>query len=859
MRRLRDHLHLSTPESIALLYLLLSGLWILFSDYLVLSLFATPETLTELQTVKGLSFVAATALLLYVLIRNSVQQLRSKEEQERTIRKALEERAATLDAVINSIPDAVFIGSEAGIDTMNTAARAMVGEMPEASIANIGAQMSVRDPDTGKQMAPEAYPFARALRGTSSHRELLVDGENEGTSRFVRASAAPIRKDGDIIGAVSVVTDITERKQREMALRQSQRNLAKAQRIAHVGSWSIDVEHGTLLGSDELYRIFGVTEAEFGGTIADFLALVHPEDRERVREAQRQALRDGFFRIQHRMLHPDGTVRVVQERGEVRFDEAGRAVSAVGTAQDITERKALEDALRTSEKQYRMLFFSNPLPMWIYDLETLQILEVNTAAVEQYGYTREAFLSKTLYDLRPASEHERFRKHVRAQRPELQYSGTWVHQRKDESLLEVEIVSHTLSFQGRDAVLVLGRDVTERNRIARENLQYNQELQTLLTVSRQLVSELDLPTLLDLVTEATVETLTQGEAASLWLYDETIDRFAVQAYSRHDRAAFDGLAVPADRALPDTEGPYVVEDAQNDPYFERLRQDHPTIQSLHHLQSSILVPLQIEARTIGFLTVDNFSQTSAFTAKDARLLQALAAQTTIAIQNSRLFRKLRVMSIRLLKVQETERRRIAQELHDEVGGMLTSLVLSLQMNPATSPEARAALDESQELVSTLMNQVRQLSLDLRPSTLDDLGLQPALEEYIRKYEARTQIDVTFQSNLTQHQRLAPSVETAAYRIVQEALTNVARHAETDEAKVCIRLSDETLQVVVQDEGRGVHPDEIADDSMGLSGMRERATLIGGHLSLDSALGVGTTLTASLPLEASVLPFDLFPS
>ncbi|NBC18629.1 MAG: PAS domain S-box protein [Bacteroidetes bacterium] len=731
MDRLQEHLRVSTPESIALLYLVLAYLWILFSDQLLLSLFATPETLTEMQTVKGLFYVTATGVLLYLLIRNSVRKLQAKEAEERAVRKQLEERAATLNAVIDSIPDAVFIGTEGGLDQMNDAARALIGDAAEDAVEHIGTTLNVRHPETSDPIPAAEYPFVRALHGTASTRELLVDAPPDAADRYVRASAAPIRKNGDVIGAVSIISDITERKQ-------------------------------------------------------------------------------------------------------------------------------LEYALRASEEQYRTLFFNNPAPMWIYDRTTCRILEVNQAALEQYGYPREDFLELTLFDLRPPDEHDRLAHHLDQDRPDLQYSGPWVHQRKDNSLLEVEVISHTLAFEDREAVLVLARDVTERNRMARQNKRYNQELKTLLAVSRRLARELDLPALLDLVAKATVETVTEAEAASLWLYDAAQRHFEATAYHGHDEH-LSGLTVTAQTSLLgavfDRAAPYVVEDVRSDPHFEDLLPEHPD-SSLHRIRSVALVPLQIEDEIIGILGADSFSRTHAFGEKDVRLLESLAALASIAIQNSRLFRELRVMSMRLLDVQETERRRIAQELHDEVGGLLTSLVLSLQMTPTPTPELERALAESQELVTSLMNQVRQLSLDLRPSTLDDLGLQPALEEYIRRYEGRTQITLHFDVDLDAGKRLNAAVETTAYRIVQEALTNVARHAEAAEATVRLRVTDETLEVVVRDEGRGFDPDDLDGDSMGLSGMRERAALIGGHLTIHSAPDAGTTLTAHLPLGSVVSSPDV---
>ncbi|MDA1218864.1 MAG: GAF domain-containing protein [Chloroflexi bacterium] len=210
------------------------------------------------------------------------------------------------------------------------------------------------------------------------------------------------------------------------------------------------------------------------------------------------------------------------------------------------------------------------------------------------------------------------------------------------------------------------------------------------------------------------------------------------------------------------------------------------------------------------------------------------------------------LSQRLVASQEAERRRIAQELHDEMGQLLTGVRLTLERSTRASTAAARThlIGEAQNLVDELMARVRNLSLDLRPSMLDDLGLLPTLEWYIRRYTERTNIRVTFQP-ISLDQRLPPEVETAAYRICQEALTNIARHAGVDQAEVRLEIKGDTLVVQVNDSGAGFKPEDVSSlASSGLSGMRERVRVLGGQLILESSPGQGTRLTAELPLTIS---------
>jgi len=212
---------------------------------------------------------------------------------------------------------------------------------------------------------------------------------------------------------------------------------------------------------------------------------------------------------------------------------------------------------------------------------------------------------------------------------------------------------------------------------------------------------------------------------------------------------------------------------------------------------------------------------------------------------------LRAMSLRLVEVQEQERRFIARELHDETGQVLTGLKMVVDQAVLGAPEpVRAQLNQAVELIDQLIGRVRSLSLELRPQMLDDLGLLVALEWHFKRYTQQTGIRVDFQRTEVAR-RLPTTLETAIYRIAQEALTNVARHAGVKEVIVRLWLDAERVGLQVEDKGTGlvVEAALAARNSSGLSGMRERAELLGGDFTLDSKLGEGTRLTVELPLLA----------
>jgi signal transduction histidine kinase len=211
--------------------------------------------------------------------------------------------------------------------------------------------------------------------------------------------------------------------------------------------------------------------------------------------------------------------------------------------------------------------------------------------------------------------------------------------------------------------------------------------------------------------------------------------------------------------------------------------------------------------------------------------------------------ELRAMAHRVVELQEEERRSIARELHDEIGQSLTGLKLMMSQAARSSPEnCFSILKDAQSVITELMQQVREMSLKLRPSMLDDLGLLPTLLWYFERYTAQTRIKVNFEHSGLQR-KFNPDINTAVYRIIQEALTNVARYARVTEADIEIRADDEKLSLRVEDRGSGFDVEKLAAKaSTGLSGMRERAQLLAGRVAIEAIPGKGTKVVAEIPLK-----------
>ena len=203
----------------------------------------------------------------------------------------------------------------------------------------------------------------------------------------------------------------------------------------------------------------------------------------------------------------------------------------------------------------------------------------------------------------------------------------------------------------------------------------------------------------------------------------------------------------------------------------------------------------------------------------------------------------------MVEAQELERARLARELHDETGQALTSILLGLKAleERVGTADGGAAITELRDLVVATLQDVRRLAVELRPAALDDFGLVPALERLRDTTTEQGRIAVELKSDLDDRRRLPAETETALYRIVQEALTNVLKHAEATRVTVRLRLHERLVELVVQDNGAGFDPGAVRDGGLGLVGMRERVALLGGRMVVESSDGAGTMLKAEVPL------------
>jgi signal transduction histidine kinase len=395
---------------------------------------------------------------------------------------------------------------------------------------------------------------------------------------------------------------------------------------------------------------------------------------------------------------------------------------------------------------------------------------------------------------------------------------------EDEELVEL------LSAQAAVAI--------ENARLYESATAWSRQLESLHEISEALVSELDLPRLLQLVVERLRELIDARVVAIALPAGEALHVEAV---------AGDGAELLRDATIPSASKVGAVLARGRSERVDAILDDPEVIQDVARrfgATTGLYVPLIARDGPIGIVFAhDKLSRDPRFSSTDLLLAERFAQRAAVAVDLSR--RVQRDSLRRLVEGQEIERRRLARELHDETGQALTSVLLGLK-SVESAEDVPAALADLRELVVATLQEVRRLAVELRPKALDDFGLVPAVERLAETFRASTGIPLQLESRLGE-ERLPPEVETTLYRVVQEALTNVAKHAGARKVSVLLVRRDRAVTAVIEDDGYGFTLLDEERGGIGLAGMRERVGLLDGRFLVEAEQGGGTTIVAEVPL------------
>ncbi|MFC1969208.1 PAS domain S-box protein [Chloroflexota bacterium] len=600
------------------------------------------------------------------------------------------------------------------------------------------------------------------------------------------------------ITARATFEDITERKQADLVLRESEekfRSLAEQS----PNMIFINQKGRVVYVNEKCEEIMGYKKEGLCSSDFDFLTLIAPESKDLVRTSYSRHLKGEECLVDEVTLLAQNSKRIEAILNTQLIEYEGET-AILGIVTDITEHKRMEEEVRSVRDEY--LAITNLTSDIIVKVDTEgRWTFLNDGACQFWGKTRQELLGSAFADYLHPDDQEKTAAAVEAIRKKKLVRGLVNRQRTPEGWRTVEwnanpILGEDGKYGGFQST---GRDITER-KLAQEALQQSEA--TIRLLAKQV------PCLL--YTTDTALRLTSWEGTGMAL-----------------------LGIRASDIVGKTLADYLQRDDPDSPY------------EIAHRRALTGKNATYEFETNGRTFHGNVQPL-----RDVS--ENINGTITVAVDvtdRKRAERELRALSRRLVKVQEDERRTIAGELHDQVGQSLTAL--KLLMERATKSPAEALISIAREAllqVKELTVQVRNLSMDMRPSMLDDLGLLPALLWYFERYNAQTQVRVNFKHSGISG-GIPVEIGTAIYRVIQEALTNIARHADVNKVNVRVWVNEDTLCLRVEDKGIGFNPDQLPiGTSAGISGMTERVYLLGGKFTISSAPEKGTTVDAELPLK-----------
>jgi PAS domain S-box-containing protein len=750
-------------------------------------------------------------------------------------------------------------------------------------------------------------------RGEQWSGEFMVRRRDGTTFPAIVVDSPVYNADDELIGIIGVSLDITERKAMEEALRESEKRYRTLFDSASDAIFIYDLATRLFL---EVNRI---ACRHLGYSREELLQMKVPEidTRSHAMMVEERLLRlqekgNLFFEVEH--LRKDGSAvpvevharlieyegqsavlsiaRDISERKQVEAElqqyrahleelVEGRTTELVAAnrrlEQQILERARTEQALRESEQKFRSIIQQSQDGIALMDEEGIMV-EWNRGQEQIMGLAQREVLGRPMWDVqfqvapqeeaRQPEARERLREMLIhfTQTGEMPGMNRLVErpiQRPDGERRIIQVLAFPIPTEKGYMAGSITRDVTEQKRIETHVRQQAARAAALARVAAALNAPLDLVAALDVVCQQTARAL-DVPATGIVLYDPEDDVLQLEAVHGMPREILD-RAPSVSRVCYEKQQKHlgasiVIPDV-------RQVQDVAIAEAYasHNVRTVVALPMTREGEFIGALNVYTLDEPRDFSLDELDLLRGIANQAALAIVQARLFdqvsvgrERLQALSHRLVEAQEVERRRIARELHDEVGQALTVIKINLQAAQRLKDPAAWAehLEESIRTVQQTLQQVRNLSLDLRPSLLDDLGLVPAVRWYIDRQAQQAGLEAEFVTDLAD-ERFSSDLEIVCFRIVQEALTNVVRHAQAERIKVGLEQHDSCLHLRIQDDGVGFDVQEALHQaaggtSLGLLSMQERVALLGGEMRIDSAPGRGTEIEVQLPITLVTL-------
>lgn len=622
--------------------------------------------------------------------------------------------------------------------------------------------------------------------------------------------------------------------------------LEHAEAIAHVGSWRWDLASGAVTCSDELYRIYGILPQSRPLTLEFFLACQQPDARPRIqREIEAALQQGGRFAFRAQITRPDGERRMLDTVGEVVTDAGGNATVLIGTCRDVTEEARRDERIRF----YGDVFERVQVGLSAWQLEhgegppKLRLVAFNAATEAIAGGPLFGRLGQPLSAILPQLEA----RDLPALVARLAAGGgvqKLLPFRFGDAPGAPFVTATLFPLAARHVGLVL-EDVTVQR--CAQILQAGER-----RALEMLAEGAPLAAILEVIAVAIEEASPTGTLASILLVDETGTRVRhgaaphlPEAYSR----VIDGFPIgpcagSCGTAAYRREPVYTTAIAT-----DALWADYRELAARFGLGSCWSVPILSEEgrRVLGTFAV--YHREPREPDEPAReLLKRASHVTGIVLERRALDEQLRALAARTEAIREDERTAIARDIHDQLGQALTALKLDLGwLGHRLDGELLGKVGEMARATDEVIRTVRRISADLRPGVLDDIGLQAAIEWQAEEFEQRSGTRCRVRAEIGDL-RLERELATTVFRIFQESLTNIARHADAREVDVALVLDHGQIRLEVADDGVGLPEVGPRNSTLGILGMGERARRLGGSCTVKRRAPRGTVVTLVMPLR-----------
>ena len=648
-------------------------------------------------------------------------------------------------------------------------------------------------------------------------------------------------------------TDISESKRVTEDLRESEERFSLAQEAGNVGIWDWDVATNQTYWSETMWRIYDAEQQNTNPDEAFWLSRIHADDRERVKLSVQQMLASTTDRHtdMFRIVQRDGGVRWIESIATVQRDESGNPVRMYGVDLDITEKKNIEERIRHSENQLRVITDSVPGLISYIDKDR-RYRFVNKKYTEWFGITAEEFTGQHMREMLGAKVYKVLKPNV-----EMVLSGractietTVPYKYAGERFVQFSYVPDFADDNSVRGFYVLVTDLTDRKL-----------MEDLLRSSEERLSSL-------------MESFTDYAIFSTDL-DGRIESWNSGAENVFGYSGPEILGRPAEILfIPEEVAKGIPDRAMKTARKEGRAPDerwHVRKDGSRFFAGGEMTPLYMGGSLSGYagicrdrteakrladelqlahdeLEMRVIDRTKELAETNALLVQQMEERAFIEDQRHDLLK-------RLFTVQEDERGRIARDIHDQLGQRLTALRLKIESMKDLSngnAEIGERIDHLQEIAEQLDREVSFVVWELRPTILDNTDFVSALRHYVEEWSRYSDIYAEFDQIKLTGLDLDTDIKTNLYRITQEALNNAAKHARADRINVLLEKQGDDLILIVDDNGRGFEMpengiDRKLDKGFGLVGMRERAALISGTLEIESAKNKGTTVFVRVPL------------